>query len=399
MSDITLSLGTRSNLLALQTTQSLLQRTSNRLSTGLKVNKPIDDASAFFAAQALTNKAGDQVTGQGNIQQTSNIIETAISGIQSITKLVQNVQGILSSLANATTLSQSSSLVAQYNTLLTQIDNLSNSASYQGINLINTATNSVGVSFNGQPGVNDLTITSIRSDSAGLSFSTIAAGLFFQVVTTIASQSSRDSIASIASVASTQSRSAVNAAPDLLFQDTVASSASIASVGSQASTASNATNANSAPSQSSQISVPSVQSQASRSATSAINSSVSAPSSQSRASIQSVGSSVSIGSLAGAIVAGVNVSLITAVNTQVGNALATLSAAQSTLGSTNAILAVRLEFSKSYVATLQSGAAQLTTADLNEESANLTSLQTAQSLGVVSLSITNQAQQSLLRLF
>ena len=105
------------------------------------------------------------------------------------------------------------------------------------------------------------------------------------------------------------------------------------------------------------------------------------------------------GDFAQYLAAAVNTSLITAVNLQVGNALASLTAAQSTLGSTNAILAVRLEFSQSYVATLQNGAAQLTTADLNEESANLTSLQTAQSLGVVSLSITNQAQQSLLRLF
>jgi len=399
MSDINLSLGTRSNLLALQTTQSLLQRTSNRLSTGLKVNKPIDDAAAFFAAQALTQKANSNITAQSNITQTSNIIETAISGIQSITKLVQNIQGILSSLSNATTLSQSSSLVSQYNTLLTQIDNLANATSYQGINLINTATNSVGVSFSGQPGVNDLTISSIRSDSAGLSFSTIAAGLFFQVVTTIASQESRDSIASIASVASTQSRAAVNASPSLSSQDSIASSVSIASVGSQSSVASNATNANSVPSQSSQPSVASVQSQASRNSAAAINTAVSAPSSNTRASIASIGSSVSIQSIAGATVAAVNVSLVTAVSTQVGNALATLSAAQATLGSTNAILAVRLEFSKSYVATLQSGAASLTVADLNEESANLTSLQTSQSLGVVSLSITNQAQQSLLRLF
>lgn len=399
MSSINLSLGTRSNLLALQTTQSLLQRTSNRLSTGLKVNKPIDDAAAFFAAQALTNRADNQIVGQGNITQTSNIIETAISGIQSITKLVQSVQGILSSLANATTASQSNSLVVQYNTLLTQIDNLANAASYQGINLINSATNSVGVSFSGQPGVNDLTITSIRSDSAGLTFSTIAAGLFFQVVTTIASQESRDSIATIASVASIASRAAVNAAPALASQDSVASTVSIASVGSQPSVASNATNANSTPSQSSQASVASVASQASRNSSAAINAAVSAPSIASRASIASVGSSVSIQSIAGATVAAVNVSLITAVNTQVGNALASLTAAQATLGSTNAILAVRLEFSKSYVATLQSGAASLTVADLNEESANLTSLQTAQSLGVVSLSITNQAQQSLLRLF
>jgi len=399
MSSINLSLAARSNLLALQTTQSLLQRTSNRLSTGLKVNKPIDDAAAYFAAQALTNTANSNITAQTNISQSANTIEVAISGIQSITKLVQGIQGILSSLANATSASQSSALVASYNSYLTQIDNLANGANYQGVNLINSATNSLGVSFSGQPGVSDITISSIRSDSAGLTFSTISAGLFFQVVTTIASQDSRDSVASIASVASTASRAAVNASPSLASQDTVASSASIASVGSQPSIASNATNANSSPSQSSQPSVVSVQSQASRNSANAVNTAVSAPSVASRASIASVGSSVSIQSIAGATVAAVNVSLITAVNTQVGNALAQLTAAQATLGSTNAILAVRLEFSKSYVATLQSGAAQLTTADLNEESANLTSLQTAQSLGVVSLSISNQAQQSLLRLF
>jgi flagellin-like hook-associated protein FlgL len=38
-------------------------------------------------------------------------------------------------------------------------------------------------------------------------------------------------------------------------------------------------------------------------------------------------------------------------------------------------------------------------ADLNTEGANLTSLQTAQSLGVVSLQISTQSQQSILRLF
>ena len=179
MSDINLSIATRSNLLALQTTQSLLGRTSNRLSTGLKVNKPIDDAAAFFAAQALTNKASDVSKAQSNITQTSNILETAISGLKSITKLVESIQGTLSSLANATNAAQSNSLLADYNRLLTQIDNLANATSYQGINLINSATNSVGVSFSGQPGVRDLTISSIRSDSAGLTFSTIAAGLFF----------------------------------------------------------------------------------------------------------------------------------------------------------------------------------------------------------------------------
>jgi flagellin len=398
MSDITLSLGTRSNLLALQTTQSLLQRTSNRLSTGLKVNKPIDDASAFFAAAALNNRANNQTRAQTDISQTSSALETAISGLKSISKLVQTVQGVLSSLANASTAETSGALVAQYNTLLGQIDNLANSTNYQGVNLINTATTSLNVSFSGTPGGSDLSISSIRSDSAGLNLSTIATGLFFTVVTTISSQSSRTSIASIASVASTQSRLAVNGSPALASTGTVASRASVGSFASVASQASNATNA-SAPAQSSVPSTDSVASIASRQSVAAINAAGAVASAPSVASSDSVGSAGSVGSAAGAAVAGVNTSLLTAVNFSIGNALARLETSQSTLGATNAILAVRLEFSKSYVATLQSGAANLTTADLNEESANLTSLQTAQSLGVVSLSISNQAQQSLLRLF
>jgi flagellin len=382
MSDITLSLGTRSNLLALQTTQSLLQRTSNRLSTGLKVNKPIDNASAFFAAAALNNVANNQTKAQTDISQTSSALETAISGLKSISKLVQTVQGVLSSLATATTAETSGALVSQYNTLLSQIDNLANSTNYQGVNLINTATTSLSVSFSGLPGGRDLSISSIRSDSAGLNLSTIATGLFFTVVSTI----------------STQSRAAVNGSPLLASTGTTATRASVGSFASVASQASNATNS-SAPSQASVFSLQSVASTASRQSVAAVNAAGAAPSTGTVGTFASVGSAGSVQSAAGAVVVGVNTSLLTAVNFSVGNALASLETAQSTLGATNAILAVRLEFSKSYVATLQSGAANLTTADLNEESANLTSLQTAQSLGVVSLSITNQAQQSLLRLF
>jgi flagellin-like hook-associated protein FlgL len=143
-------------------------------------------------------------------------------------------------------------------------------------------------------------------------------------------------------------------------------------------------------------SVPSI---ASRDSAAAVQQSVSAPSIASTASVPSVGSASSQPSSAGTTVAGVNLSLVTATQLAIGQALSTLTANQATLGSTNAILAVRLQFTQSYVSTLQGGASLLTVADLNTEGANLTSLQTAQSLGVVSLQISTQSQQSILRLF
>jgi flagellin len=399
MSDVSLTLSTRANLLSLQTTKSLLDRTSTRLSTGLKVNAPLDNAPAYFAAQALNFRAGNFDIAGANINQAVKSLDSAINGLQAIQKLVQNAQGILTSLKTASSLTASDSLRTQYNSLLTQIDLLSNDSSYQGINLINNATQSLTLSFSNTPGVVDLTVGAIRSDSAGLFLSTVTQGLFFALQTTIASQSSRASIASIETTPSAASRESVAAVAALASQSSVAAFASVPSFSSSPSLASNATNGFSVPSQSSVPSLASLESIASRTSFAAVQQSVSAPSIQTTASVPSVGSASSQPSSAGTTIAGVNLNLIIATELAIGQALSTLSANQATLGSTNAVLAVRLQFTQSYVSTLQGGASLLTIADLNTEGANLTSLQTAQSLGVVSLQISTQSQQSILRLF
>lgn len=64
-----------------------------------------------------------------------------------------------------------------------------------------------------------------------------------------------------------------------------------------------------------------------------------------------------------------------------------------------AILQNRRDFTESTINTLKSGAEDLTVADQNEEGANLLALQTRQQLGVTSLALAAQSQQSVLRLF
>ena len=76
-----------------------------------------------------------------------------------------------------------------------------------------------------------------------------------------------------------------------------------------------------------------------------------------------------------------------------------LRSTQSTLGSNSTVLSIRLEFTKNYVTGLGEGSDKLTLADLNEEGANLSTLQTRQQLGTVSLSISTKSEQGLLRLF
>jgi flagellin len=80
-------------------------------------------------------------------------------------------------------------------------------------------------------------------------------------------------------------------------------------------------------------------------------------------------------------------------------ALSTLRTQAKSLGSSLAVIQARQEFTKGLVTSLQVGADNLTLADINEEGANLTSLQTRQQLSTVSLSLASQAGQGVLRLF
>ncbi|HEV7278510.1 MAG TPA: flagellin [Devosiaceae bacterium] len=82
-----------------------------------------------------------------------------------------------------------------------------------------------------------------------------------------------------------------------------------------------------------------------------------------------------------------------------GDALGTLRSHSSSFGSNLSIVENRTDFTKSMINTLETGAANLTLADTNEEAANLLALQTRQQLSSTALSMASQADQAVLRLF
>ncbi|MDX2223520.1 MAG: flagellin [Rhodospirillaceae bacterium] len=96
------------------------------------------------------------------------------------------------------------------------------------------------------------------------------------------------------------------------------------------------------------------------------------------------------------------VAAITAINRAlraIDSALVSVRQNAQTFGTRSALLEIRRSFTENIVNTLRGGAADLVNADLNEESANLLSLQTRQQLGTISLSIAQQSEQAILRLF
>ena len=92
-SDINLSAAIRSSLITLQGTQTLINRTQNDLSTGLKVNNAIDNPVAFFQAQALTDRASDFSNKKDGIDQGISSLSTALEGVTGIENIVGQLQG------------------------------------------------------------------------------------------------------------------------------------------------------------------------------------------------------------------------------------------------------------------------------------------------------------------
>ena len=289
---IVLGASTRSNLLSLQGTQSNINLTQGRLSTGLKVSSAIDNAVSFFQAQALNNRAADFTDRKDGIDQGISTLKAANNGVEAIDKIVKQLKGIVSSAKTATATEQAD-LTNQFQELLAQVNELASDASYQGLNLINSTASKLSVDFSTS------STATFTIDGRNLNVS----GLF------------------------TNGGDALTG-----FQGGLSSF-----LGTGGAT-----------------------------------------------EFSGVGTTVSAFDDA-----------ITLLDTGISK----LRGAAKSLGANVTFLQTRLDFTKQYVNSLSEGADKLTLADINEEGANLVSLQTRQQLGIQALAFAGQSEQAVLRLF
>jgi len=90
---------------------------------------------------------------------------------------------------------------------------------------------------------------------------------------------------------------------------------------------------------------------------------------------------------------------IDAAISDIDDAVSALRTEAQKLASNLSTIQIRSDFTDKMINTLNTGADNLTLADMNEEGANMLMLQTRQQLGTTSLSMSSQAAQAVLRLF
>lgn len=375
MAEVVLSGAMRSNLLSLQNTSKLLDQTQSRLSTGLKINGAIDDPTAFFTSRALSTRASDLNELLDNMSLATQTLNTADQGIQSILTLVETMKatanealdtpivasyvesdreiisaGTMAATAMNTGLATSDVITIEVTGVITsiQLSNMTVDELVSSISLISGASADVSID-----GALRIEADDGRDLIIGSSVGDVAADL--KLAGTFDNGTNHDKYEAdynelrvqINELAGDTSYKGVN----ILTGDDLT--------------------VNFNEDQTSQLVIRGVD--------------------------LTVDGDLSIGEITGS--AWESESAIELAIAELDAAKETLRTQASTFGGNMSVVEVRSDFTDQLIVNLETGAAELTIADLNEESANLLALQTRQSLATTALSIASQAEQNVLSLF
>ena len=94
INDISLTAGMRSNLVSLQSTVTLMNRTQERLATGKNVNTALDNPLNYFTAAALNSRAVDLAAFKDGMSEAIQTIKAANTGTSAITGLIAQAKAI-----------------------------------------------------------------------------------------------------------------------------------------------------------------------------------------------------------------------------------------------------------------------------------------------------------------
>jgi len=171
VNDVSLTSGMRSNLLQLQGTSKLIDRTQERLSTGKQVNSALDNPTNFFAAQAHVNRASDFSVRKDGMSEAIQTVKAADAGISAISALVEAAKGLASAALSTSSTTDRTAFAAQFDALRGQISTLASDSQYRGTNLLDSQNLTVNFNENASA---SLTVTGFSATSTGLTIDAAA---------------------------------------------------------------------------------------------------------------------------------------------------------------------------------------------------------------------------------
>lgn len=139
-----------------------LSQSLERLSTGLRINRGKDDPAGLIASEKLRSEKSSLNAAIGNAQRADQVANIAEGGLQEISSLLVDLQGLVTSGANDDGLSteEKAANQLQIDSILQTIDRISGATSFQGKKLLNGSLdyNTTGV----DAGVSDFRVNGAK---------------------------------------------------------------------------------------------------------------------------------------------------------------------------------------------------------------------------------------------
>src|SRR5688572_8788200 len=148
---------------------SQLQETLTRLSTGLRINAGKDDPAGLIASENLRRDITASQRAITNTERATQLIATADSALGQISNLLNDVRGLVTEAANTGVLSdeQIAANQLQVDSSLEAIDRIAQVTSFQGRKLLDGSLDFIKTTTSGGSSVVDLNIQKANLGSSG----------------------------------------------------------------------------------------------------------------------------------------------------------------------------------------------------------------------------------------
>jgi len=116
-----------------------LNKSLERLSTGLRINRGADDPAGLIASENLRSEKAAINAAVTNAQRAEQVVNVAEGGLQEVSNMLVELQSLVSSTANEAGVSaeEKAANQLQIDSILQTIDRIANSTSFQGSKLLN----------------------------------------------------------------------------------------------------------------------------------------------------------------------------------------------------------------------------------------------------------------------
>jgi flagellin len=195
-----MSLRVNTNISAINTHRAMqmndlnLSKSLEKLSSGLRINRASDDAAGLSISETLRGQVRGLAQAEKNAQDGISLINTAEGALNEIHSILQRMRELAVQSSNGTlTTSDHLATDAEFQSLISEIDNITSYTSFNTQPLLNDPAGTSPITFTFQVGANQGQTLTVAIQSVSSTALTLTSG-GTSIVATTTQQSSMDAI-------------------------------------------------------------------------------------------------------------------------------------------------------------------------------------------------------------